>query len=801
MNQSKDILAVNLLAALKDLLRYWYVLLISLFIMVGFTYLYLKYSSRTYRVGASIVLRIENNNHLRRNNNDILRAFDFIMQDKSFQNEIFYLQSLPLINEVIREMDLRTFYYTQDKKIPLRFTFGLQNIYRNSPIMVVPEEGNTQPTNLLFHVTILNERRFWISASGDEVDLVDFRTERITGRSGRFELEGEYNFGDVISNQYASFRVLLNSNYRPDALLGQNLFFRFNNLNQIAGQIKGNLSVNAQGIESTMAHLDLKTENVLLGMDFLNRLIETYIQNNLAEANLLANKTIEHIERQLEDVSGDLNLSERQLQNLRLNRNVMDIEDKSRNIYQQLQVLETRRDEVNRRLNHLRQMKDYFDQYKDSTKILAPSALGLNDPVLNTLITELTGLNSEKQRIISQDQMRNPRLATLNIRIENLKEVISENISFSLTTTRGELDDLRGRINALNMEFAVLPGTQRELFDIERRFKLNDATYTSLLEKRIQAQILKASKLPDAKIIEPPRYTGVTSPRRTIHYMMSVFLALVLPSGFIMGRKLIINRLSSREDIGLITNAPRAASIPFSANSQKKMVINNPQSALAEAFYMLRSNLVYYLHGENHKVILVTSSIPDEGKSFSSFNLATSFAFANSRTVLVEFDLRKPSEMMNGINTSGLKGLSSYLINRSKLEEIIIKTESPNLDIIPAGQIPPNPIELISSPKTGVLLEELRKMYDFVIVDTPPYGLLTDSFLLMTHADLNLFVTRLGYTKKSVFATNMDDLERKKVRNVYVLVNGDNNEMLTYGYGKYPYLKKESRFKLGKKTK
>jgi tyrosine-protein kinase Etk/Wzc len=794
MKESKDILAINLSSAFKDLAKYWYVLAISGALMLVIAFLYLKFTSKKYRVSSSIVLQTENRNNVGRGNADILMAFDFMVQDKNFNNEIFYLQSLPLIRDVVNQMDLRIYYYLQDELVPKQFTFGMQNIHKNSPIIVIADDGNSQPVNLFFHIDILNENRFFISAYGEDVDLIDLKTNRTVGKASNYNLSGIYDFGSTVSNEHSSFRILLNSTYQPERFSGKNLFFKFNNLQQIAWQFKSGLIVEPEGPGSTLAHAKLTAENPTLGLDFLDKLIETYIERNFDESNLLANKTIEHIERQLGDISDDLTLSERQMQSLRLNRNVMNIDDKSANIYTQLQNFETGKAEVQRRLNHLRQMEDYFRQYKDSAGILAPSALGLNDPVLNGLINELTVLNSEKQRMISQDQTRNPRLATINIRINNLKDVISENLNFSLATTRSELDELNSRINNLNREFAILPDTQRELLDIERRFKLNDAVYTNLLERRIQAQIVKASNLPDAKIIEPPRSAGISSPVPTIIYAMFLFLGIALPSAIIVLKKLIVNRLDSKEDLKIITSIPIAGSIP-SGNSTEKLILNYPKSPMAEAFYMLRSNIVYYLRGEANKVILVTSSIPGEGKSFSAFNLATSFAFANSKTVLVEFDLRKPSEVMNGFNTEGIPGVSSYLINRASLEEIIIKTEEPNLDIIQAGQIPPNPIALLADIRTHELIKELRRLYDFVIIDTPPYGLLTDSFLLMDHAELTLYVTRLGYTKKTAFANSIEDLEKKKIKNLYLLVNGEREVKLTYGYRNYPYFDSTKKVK------
>ncbi|MFO7977656.1 MAG: polysaccharide biosynthesis tyrosine autokinase, partial [Bacteroidales bacterium] len=432
-----------------------------------------------------------------------------------------------------------------------------------------------------------------------------------------------------------------------------------------------------------------------------------------------------------------------------------------------------------------------FAENKDSSQIMAPSSMGLNDPMLNNLIQELTALNAEKQRIISQNQLKNPRLTTLNNSIDNLKDVIAENIRFSLQTTRREIQDLNASISNLNAEFSSLPQTQRELLGIERRFKLNDATYTSLLEKRLQAQIIKASKLPDAKVIEPPIYMGISSPKRSIILILALMAGIGIPSLIILLKKLIDNRIATKEDVEMISPVPVIASIPNNRNSEENVVMNFPRTPLAEAFHSLRSNVVYYLHGENKKVILVTSSMPDEGKSFSSINLAASFALASSKTVLVEFDLRNPGKFAEVFGEPARHGISSYLINKASLEDIVQPTKQPNLDVVFAGQVPPNPVELISGSRTPQLMQELKEKYDFVIVDTPPFGLLTDSFLLMNYSDLNLFISRIGVTRKNILSANLREAEQKKINKLYVVVNDVKADLKKYG--KYVYLERERK--------
>ncbi len=791
MKDSNDLFTSNILAAKRDLVKYWYLIAISLIIAVGVAVVYIKFSAKTFRIGSSILLRIEKNQNFGGGSDDILKAFDFMIQDKSFHNEIHFIQSLPLIREVVDDMGLRTSYYIQEDKIPKNFTFSRKNIYKDSPFIVIPNEDHLQPVNIEFHLKIINDEYYLLYASEENVSLMDFRNEHIVTTVANYHIDGAFRFGNLIETDNSSFSIVLNSNFNPENYIGKDLFFRFNHLGHLATYFKNSLSVNAQGIESTMAELVFTAENYMLGVDFLNALIERYIEHNAEEANFMANKTIEHIDRQLINVTDDLTLSEQQLQTIRSDHSIMNIEEKAQNIYNQLNASRNQRDETQRRLNHLQQLNDHFNQYKDSSRILAPSSLGLTDPLLNNLIQELTTLNSEKQRIISQDQIRNPRLQTIDISIGTLKNAIEDNLSFTINTARRELNSINEKINELNAEFAELPGTQRELLGIERRFNLNDAIYTSLLERRIQAQIIKASKLPDAKIIEPPRYMGIAKPNRIIILFLAIFAGFSFPTSLILLRKIIANRISNKEDIKLITRIPVISSVSHNDKPEQNIVKTYPNLPITEAFHILRSNLVYYLHGKDNQTILVTSSIPGEGKSFSAVNLATSFAMANSRTILVEFDLRNPARFDEAFQANELVGLSSYLINKATLEEIIIPSDVPNLDIIQAGQIPPNPVELISGQKTRELLSELKKQYDYIILDTPPYGLVTDSFLLMQYADLKLFIARQGYTKKKALSVNIEDIESKNIENLYILVNDDKEDKM--GYGKYTYMKKKKK--------
>jgi capsular exopolysaccharide synthesis family protein len=781
MNKPNDTILDYFLDFVRDLLKYWYVAAISLLLSLGVALFYLKFAAKTYQVNASVLLRTEKSNAYGGRTDDLLKVYEMIERDKNLQNEVYFLQSSPLIKSVVEEMDLMVSYYLQEDKIPKEAEFSLKELYTNSPFIIIPSKKHLQPVNMLFWVKILNEESFMIAAAEEDVTIVDFTDESVAFNSTPFKLSGTFKFGEEIGNTFSSFRVLLNSNYNADMYLGKDLFFRFNTNQVLTNVFKGSLSAETSDVDATMVDLSFKCSNVEMGISFLNGLIHNYIDRSLEEKNYLAVKTIEHLDFQLSDISNSLGSSEEELQNIRRSTSVMNIDEKAGNLYNQIQTYETQKDDIERRRGYLMQMDEYFAQNKDSTSFLAPSSMGLDDPLLNSLIGELTTLNSEKQQIINNNQLRNPRLRTIEASISNLKEVIVENLKYSINTANAELREVQAQIRVLQRDFNSLPYTQRRLLGIERKFNLNENIYMSLLEQRIQAQIIKSSNLPDCEIVEPPFFASVSSPKKMVVLIGALFIGMLIPIIFIFSKKLFTTRVIDKEELRNYTKLSQIGAIPQSTRTGINVIIEQPNSVTAEAFHSLRSNIIYYLMGKTNQVILVTSTMEGEGKSFSALNIASSLAVTNNKTVLVEFDLRRPSDLYSRLGIRGLVGVSSYLINKSSLDEITINSGIDNLDIVLAGQIPPNPIELISSRKTEQLFEDLRKKYDYIVIDTPPYGVLTDSFVLMKFADIKIYVARLGYVKKRILISSLEDIEAKNIDNVQILLNGESPKQGSYG--------------------
>lgn len=766
---------ISILDIIRIFLRYWLLLLISTFIFLIIAGFYLTFASKTYSVFARVALRTD---RIRSSgaSNEYVNVSDLMNQQKTFTNEITFLRSTPLIKEVVKDMNLFTSYYIKADKIPKEFKFSMINIYKNSPFIVVIDDNSPQPINTLFYLKILDDERFSIHAMEKNAYLLNYKDESISDYIYYFGLNGTYRFGETVRNDLCSFTVLLNSNYNADLYQGKDLFFCFNDPQTMAYTFQKSLAVTTAFYESSIADLSFEGENLEMSMDFLRKLIDKYIEKNLEKKNYNATNTIEYIDRQLSNFSGSLGRSEQQLQNFQASREVMNIDEKTSSLNVQIINLEQSRNDVQMRHQYLSNLNDYLEANKDFSTIIAPPMSGMSDATLATLIQEMTNLSTERQNLISTNQLRNPRIKTLDANIETIKKVISDNINFSLTATQNELDELNRRINEITLELSKMPMTQRQLTGLEREYNLNNAVYTSLLDKRMQAQIIMASNLPDVEIIEPVRYVEVASPNPKKVGVIAIFLGLFFPSIFIIFVNFLSQHIKTREEFSRVCSLPLMGSIPHNDKSNPNVIINIPHSPIAERFRILRTNIGYYLFGETNKCILVTSTLPGEGKSFIALNIAGSFASIQKKTVLVGFDLRKTSKTLDELySAEKTPGLSSYLINESSLDEIINKTSIPNLDFIHGGQIPPDPVGLISLTQTPKLFNELKSRYEYIIVDTPPFGLVADSFLLMQYADIKLYISRLGIITKGSLRQSLEEITSKKISNIYSVINDMTN--------------------------
>jgi len=410
-------------------------------------------------------------------------------------------------------------------------------------------------------------------------------------------------------------------------------------------------------------------------------------------------------------------------------------------------------------------------------------------------MSELIAAEAQQSNLIKNNQEKNPLVQKLAIQIQNIKKTISENISAAGKTTSIAIDEMNKRIKKTETEISKLPATQRQLGNIERKYRLNDAIYNYLLEKRAEAKITKASNLPDDIIIEPAKMVGFgpVSPNKKLNYLIALFLGMAVPFGYLMTRSALNNKVETQDDIERLTDVPVLGKILHNKYKTSNVMFEFPKSNIAESYRALRTNLDFYVRGGQKKVIMVTSSMEGEGKSFIAQNIAMSYAQLGRRTILIDFDMRKRKIIFNALLETK-EGLSSYLINSANLEDIIIKSPHENLDYILSGVVPPNPTELMALDKTENLITKLKNDYDYIVMDTTPLAQVTDAYLLINHAEVKVMVTRYNFTIKKVFSLVMKDLKQKKIDHVCIVLNDNRYNRDQYGYG-YGYNNKAEQKK------
>jgi len=772
------------------LLRNYKVFVLSLIIAIGFAFLINRYSNPVYSVASSILIK-EDNKQGGGDVNDFLNSSLF-GKNQNFQNELWVIKSTPIIEKTVRNLDLVVTYFRKGK-------FSYYDAYQNVPFQISYLSNHAQPIFVRFNISFLDKEYFQIKAESKSTDFYNFTTEKVAHHKDNWAFVRNAKFGDLIETPDLAFIVEPTDSTQGGLNLTGSIYgFDFKPVRSLTGIIRGGLDFNVIDKLATVIKINLRSESLGKGVDVVNELMRVYSEQNLERKNHTATVTIEYIEKQLNEISDSLSQAEDNLQRFRSSNQLLNITDQATGISGQYMDLQNQ-------LAELVSRKKYYDYVSDLLKndnfsnLMLPASIGISDPLMNNLMSELITAQAQRSNLIENNQERNPLVQKLGIQIENLKKTISENIAAIGKTTSISIDEMNRRIKKTEAEISRLPVTQRQLGSIERKYRLNDAIYNYLLEKHAEAKITKASNLPDDIVVEPAIGVGQISPNRRKNYLIAFFMGLAFPFGYVLIKTSLNNKIQAQDDITRLTGEPVLGKILHNKYRTSNVMFEFPKSNISESFRALRTNLDFYVRGGLKKVIMVTSCLENEGKSFVALNLAMSYGQLGRRTILVDFDLRKPKTYFDGQEVLP-EGLSSYMINKANLEEIIIKSPHEKLDYILSGVLPPNPVELLALDKTNTLINKLKDDYDIIVFDTTPLAQVSDSYLLINHAEVIIIVTRQNYTFKNVFSLVMKDLQLKNVNHVCVVLNDNRFYQDQYGYG-YGYSENSSKKGLRRKLK
>lgn len=751
----------------------WFVASILICLIGAWGYLY--FQPPVYQVSASIMIKDD-----KKGGNsgpadlENLGLGGVITSSQSIDNEMEVLRSKTILKEVVKSLELYITYYDEDE-------FPKREMYKTSPIVVnlTAQEADKLPGAALIDMQLSSD-------GGLDVNL----------KVGLNEYNKRFDrLPAVFPTNVGTFGFTLR-----DSLLNAQVEGRKDGrhisaiVSQPFGVAKGYqcaLTIAPTSKATSVATVSLVNTNIQRGQDFINKLMEMYNRNTNNDKNEVAEKTREFINERIKIIDEELGNTEDKLETFKRNAGLTDISSDAQLAVTANAEYERKRVENGTQINLVRDLAKYINNPSNEYEVL-PSNIGLTDNGLATQLERYNELVIERKRLLRTSTENNPMIINLDMSIRAMKANVKTAIDGTLQgllIVKADLDREAGRFSR---RISDAPGQERQYVSIARQQEIKAGLYLMLLQKREENAITLAATANNAKIIdEPVAEGGPVSPKPKMIYMIALVLGVSLPVGIIFLIGLTKFKIEGRGDVEKLTRLPIVGDVPLTAEKRDSIAVyENQNNLMSETFRNVRTNLQFML-GNGQKVILVTSTVSGEGKSFISVNLAVSLSLLGKKVVIVGLDIRKPG--LNKVFNISRKeqGITQYLSNPEKnLMDFVQPSDvSKSLYILPGGTVPPNPTELLARDGLDKAIETLKNNFDYVILDTAPVGMVTDTLLIGRVADLSVYVCRADYTRKAEFTLINELAADNKLPNICTVINGLDLQKKKYGYyygyGKY----------------
>lgn len=667
--------------------------------------------------------------------------------------------------------------------------YNLVDAYGAVPFYINIDKTKGQLVNTLISIKFLSENEYEIRIpfENNSVSLIDYTTNTYSNTNVQpIEFVKKYKVGEQVVLPFLNWKLQINDN--PGFYKGNEYFVKFNDFNGTVSRYRG-INIDSDDKAGSILTLGMQGTNKARMVEYLNATVRMLIKIQLDGKNQFANNTIRFIDSTLVAMESQLKQTGNELKTFRKDKNIYDIEGGGAKFSDQIMNFDVAKDEITRKIAYYNSLKTYLNNSVDYSRLPAPSVAGIEDPNIVANVSKIIGLSAQRSEMayaVKSDKI----FKDFDNQMRAIKDVLLENIATAKSSLLYDLSLVNAKIGEAESTVKKLPEEQQELLKIKRKYDLNDNIYTEFLQKRNEAEIVKASNLSDIHFIDSAKDIGggLIGPKTSVNYVLALFLGILIPLLFIFGIFFINNSIQNTEDISKLTQIPMIGVIGVNKDNVNLAVFDKPKSALSESFRAIRSSLQFLYKKQQvngAKTLMITSSISGEGKTFCSINIATIFALSEKKTVIVGLDLRKP-RLADEFNLTNQIGVVNYLIKQKSLNEITNSTQIPNLDIILSGPIPPNPSELIISEAMKELIDELKQKYDYIILDTPPVGLVSDALELVQYADVTLYIVRQNYTKKDMITLLNTRVKRGELNNTSIVLNGYENKAkygTAYGYG------------------
>ncbi len=771
MNKQPKKEETHLSQVLSEYIAYWPLFLATALLFLGLAFLYNRYRIPQYEATAKIIIKDEKKGS---QVSKEMEELDIISTKKISENEVEVLQSRNIMDNVVRKLRLYAQLKQEGDIRPL-------SAYTASPVSVEFENpelirGSQKKAEKIYFT--------YNSASN---------TVQLTGQNITCPLN------QWMTTPYGVLRFIRNNRFIPSNNTHP-FYFELYPVSAITSAVLSGLKVASSSKQSSIINLSYKDAVPAKAEDILNELIFYYNEAAVLEKNTMVKNTLATLQERLKSVKYDLDSIEKKIQVYKAGRGAVELNQQGNLYLESVAATDNKTGEVRVQMSVLDQIERSVVGNENGATVL-PSSVGLNDPALSSMVTELNKAQLEKESLRKTVGENNPVMQSLNDQINKLRPGIIENIRTQKKNLNISLNNLSSASGRYNSMLNYIPEKEKELLEISRDQQIKTAIYSFLLQKREESELSYASIISDSKIINKAQASSEPSGLSSkMIYGMALLLGLTFPIFFINAKEALNSKIMYRREIEKMTTIPVIGEISHNKNRNKPLIEINKRSFEAEEFRKLRIALLYLgIDALHKKKILVTSSIPAEGKSFIAANLAISLATTGKKVVLVDLDIHNPS-MGKLFDKESHKGVSDFLVDEARIKEIITSTDTRNLSFIPAGNIQENPSEILLNGKIEELVHRLEKDYDIVIMDSAPTIFITDAFHLTNLADATLYVVRHNHTPKQVIKRLDESVQVNPLNNPAIVFNGVKiRGFLKTGYG-YGYQYAYTKYGYGKNT-
>jgi len=762
---------------------YWKWFIISLIVCITFVTLYIEFTLPTYEVKTSILFKddVKGSGSVEMN---VFKEMSILTQKNNVDNELELLNNSLTLQKVVYELGIYA-SYTEVNSFEIVKKMGINNhlpkfgkykervLYGDEcPILI------SMPENYLTNLTTQLEFEILIHPYGVYEFSGTYNGEKYSTTASISDNKVKLPFGDITIKR-GEFRPVEDMTLEVVIQNPTNIAYNF--LNQLKMKLKSKTT--------SVVDLSFTCSNVNLGKDFIKRFIETYNQEGINEQIEMANKTSQLIEDHLMSISKELSTVESQAENYKQAQGITDIATQSQLINKQNSDYEQLKLDIETQLAIVSDLINYIQNTSNQNQPI-PSNSGIKSSSLNELMANYNKLLLERNRLSRIASSGNRAMIDLTNQIESMYSTVQSSLKNEKNNLQIAQRDLLSKYTLTNARIMAIPRQERQYSEIKRQQGVKEGLFLYLLQKKEEKYMNMSSVESNSKLVDNIRSSGPIWPNKMLLLFSSIILGLIIPASSIKIKDLLRYQIENKVELEEISIVPVLGEISKSNQGGNVLMKENNTDSFTELIRLLRANLLFVMESKDKKVINILSSVSGEGKTFTSINLAISLALLDKKVLIIELDIRKP-KLAKYLNIENKTGITLYLSGQLNQNELIKPSGiHPNLSIITAGTVPPNPNELLAKPALDKLVAKLGEDFDYIVIDTAPVGLVSDSFLLNRLADVNLYVVRANFTTKKDIEDATNLYKSKKIKNMYFVLNNVDMNKHSYRYGngrKYGY--------------